>query len=180
MRKLPYNGEIMVAIKKQDRDAIRKIMELRNKMQGYDKEAEKQKAKEAEKQKAKDSAMQRRKKEREVMKNLPYNGDIMLAMRRQDRDAIRQIMVARNKLQVRFCFPARQHVCTCPAIVWRVVIVVYCALTHTHCNMNLCFHFHRDMKKKSQQQRSGATLFVHTVRTTTSREKSAAKCASHR
>ena len=33
------------------------------------------------------------------MKGLPYGGDIMEAMRRQDRDAIRQIMEARNKAQ---------------------------------------------------------------------------------
>eukprot|EP00937_MAST-01D_sp_MAST-1D-sp2_P002510 g2510.t1 len=72
MRKLPYGGDIMVAMKKQDRDAIRKIMTMRNKMQGYDKDAEKKrKAREqhdAQREASAKKALERRKKEKAAMR----------------------------------------------------------------------------------------------------------------
>jgi len=81
-------------------------MTLRNKMQGYDKEADMRKAAEAKAEKSKmekaqreRSAKERKDKEKAAMKGLPFGGDIMEAMRRQDRDAIRMIMQARNAAQ---------------------------------------------------------------------------------
>ena len=73
-----YGGNVQEAMKKQDRDAIRQIMTLRNKIQGYDKAAEKAKEAEARKKKLADdkasrerSAKERKEKEKAAMKGLP-------------------------------------------------------------------------------------------------------------
>ena len=80
---LPYGGDMQKAMQAQDRDAIRKIMAAR---QGGGASAASEEGGSSGGGAAAPSPKA----------DLPYGGDMQAAMKAQDRDAIRQIMAARD------------------------------------------------------------------------------------